>query len=305
MIGSVKKPGDSSRRSRRWALAWMLLALFSGLAATVAIGRFLRSKSTSAAQAFETSEVVVAAKEIPLGATITEDMVKVVPFPKGGAPKGGLQEASAAVGRVPKAALIEGEPILEARLAPKEAGTGFAALIPKDMRAMAVKVNEVIGVAGFIHPNDWVDVIAVMAPDNSVEPRAKVILQRVQVFAVGVELEPAQGQRDKPKQVTVVTLLVTPEESERLALAALRGKIQLALRTQLDDEEVATPGIDPRRLVEGPAPPATDKIPKASSRIARRAPPRQAEPTPSTDVVEVFHGHKLEERRIRAASAVD
>ena len=299
---------DPLRRTRRWAKVWMVAALVTGLGATMMVARVLK-RSRPQAGAVDTLSVVVANSTLPMATTIAESHLRVVKVPKAMAPKGSFTKVEELVGRVVKETIIEGEPIVVGRLSSKESGGGLTAIIPEDMRAMAVKVNEVIGVAGFIHPNDRVDVIAVMPADASSQnpqeklPRAKVILQNIQVLATGQEMiDESKGQ--KPKPVTVVTLLVLPEDAERLALAAEEGSIRLAMRNPVDQFEVETAGIIPPQLMTQNARASTD----GSGRVARRV-VRRDEPTPPAPVedpvavVEVFHGKKLEERKIRPPGA--
>ncbi len=137
------------------------------------------------------------------------------------------------------------EPILPGKLASKEAGSGLPPIIPAGKRAMSVRVNEVIGVAGYVLPGTHVDVVATASASNRTEDMtSKVVLSNVEVLAAGTRLE--QDSKDsKPMQVTVVTLLVTPDEAERLTLASTEGKIQLALRNPLDLESPETAGVKP------------------------------------------------------------
>jgi pilus assembly protein CpaB len=190
----------------------------------------------------------------------------------------------------------------------------MAAVIPDNMRAMTVPVNEVVGVAGFIHPGDYVDVVTTMQtpvnPRNSVEQefRAKIVLQNIKVLAVGEDL---MADESKPVKVPVVTLLVTPEQSERLALASTQGKLQLTMRGQRDQSEVATGGVSPHEIVgHGAAPvaappPPQVTAPPAMARHHLRAPLRPAvatvEPTPKKEgeVVEILRGDRVEEHKLR------
>jgi pilus assembly protein CpaB len=145
--------------------------------------------------------------------------------------------------------IVRNEPILPAKLASKEAGSGLPPIIPAGKRALSVRVNEVIGVAGYVLPGTRVDVVATANPTNrSEDVTSKVVLSNVEVLTAGTRLE--QDTTDgKPMQVTVVTLLVTPDQSERLTLASTEGKIQLALRNPLDRETPDTPGIRPGVLL--------------------------------------------------------
>src|SRR5215211_1524128 len=145
--------------------------------------------------------------------------------------------------------MVKNEPILPAKLASKEAGAGLPPVIPEGMRAVSVRVNEVIGVAGYVLPGTRVDVVATASPSEShSDTTSRVILSNVQVLTAGTRMEQDQD-KGKPVQVTVVTLLVNPEQSERLALASTEGKIQLALRNPMDQGAPATPGIKTAALV--------------------------------------------------------
>lgn len=288
-----KKTIDPLSRTRRNALLSMTLFVVFGAAAAWVVARVLE-KGRKATTQVETHKVVVAAHDITAGATLQLVDVKVVEnWPKASIPKGSFSFAEEIKGRVTTGALAEGEPVVALKLAGRSAGSGLTALIPEDMRAMAVKVNEVIGVAGFLHPNDSVDVIAVMPPNRAKqeqEAHAKVILQNIRVLTVDQELSKARDGQ-KAKEATVVTLLVTPEDSERLALAAEEGRIRLSLRAAADGREVETAGITPSDLIE---------VAAAPKRYSRRGAPEK-KTAPEADVVEVFHGKKLEERKIRPA----
>src|SRR5262249_14139014 len=145
--------------------------------------------------------------------------------------------------------VIQNEPILPMKLAAKDAGAGLPPAIPPGLRAVSVRVNEVIGVAGYVLPGTHVDVVATVSPtDQHPDTTTKVILTNVQVLAAGTKID-RETDKNKPIPVTVVTLLVNPEESERLTLAASEGKIQLALRNPLDREAPVTHGIRPAALM--------------------------------------------------------
>lgn len=296
---------DPLRRTRRWARLWMVLALLTGLGATLMVARVLRKNRPTTVRV-ETQQVVVAATSLPMATTIAKPHLRMVDWPKEAVPAGAFTSVDDLAGRVVKETIIEGEPVVAARLTDKDAGVGLTAVIPEDMRAMSVKVNEVIGVAGFIHPNDRVDVIAVMPSNHNSDkdedrlPRAKVILQNIQVLAVGQEMVDTSGGQ-KPKPVSVVTLLVLPDDAERLALAAEEGRIRLAMRNPIDQYEVETAGIIPPTLMTEGLP---EVVPETGQRrIARRQPKAAAKPAEDPfAVVEVFRGAKLEERKIRPAS---
>jgi pilus assembly protein CpaB len=177
---------------------------------------------------------------------------------------------------------VKNEPILPAKLASKEAGAGLPPIIPPGKRALSVRVNEVIGVAGYVLPGTRVDVVATANPSTRAEDiTTKVVLQNVEVLAAGTRLE--QDTPDgKPMQVTVVTLLVTPEESERLTLASTEGKIQLALRNPLDTETPTTSGVKPNMLLGTVKQPTPFVVRRPA---APGAPAPIAPPPPSIEVI--------------------
>ena len=193
--------------------------------------------------------VVVAVNDLSMGAEIKLEDIKVAKYPEGGAPEAAFAKPEELVGRGVIVNIVKNEPILAAKLASKEAGAGLPPVIPEGMRAVSVRVNEVIGVAGYVLPGTRVDVLATASPTNDPKDMtSKVVLANVQVLTAGTRME--QDQKDgKPVQVTVVTMSVTPEQAERLALASTEGKIQLALRNPLDQTAPATPGIKPAVLL--------------------------------------------------------
>jgi pilus assembly protein CpaB len=241
-----------------------------------------------------TQAVVVAAANLPLGSELKKEDLAVVNFPMGAAPEGSFQKPSDVIGRGLIVSMVKNEPVLGAKLASKEAGAGLPPVIPDGMRAVSVRVNEVIGVAGYVLPGTRVDVLATANPNGqSQEVTTKVILSNVQVLTAGTRLEQDQ-EKGKPMSVTVVTLLVYPEQSERLALASTEGKIQLALRNPLDTSAPETPGMKTATLlgVSKPTAPA-----RAASRTAKKA----AAPGPVTNdvpaaaplpTVEIIRGDK-------------
>ena len=196
-----------------------------------------------------TQAVVVAAADLPLGAELKKEDLTVVNFPVGSAPEGAFSKPSDIYGRGLIVSMVKNEIVLNAKLASKEAGAGLPPVIPDGMRAVSVRVNEVIGVAGYVLPGTRVDFVATANPTSQPQDAtSKVILSNVQVLTAGTRMEQDQ-EKGKPMAVTVVTLLVYPEQSERLALASTEGKIQLALRNPLDQSSPATPGIRPAVLL--------------------------------------------------------
>jgi pilus assembly protein CpaB len=196
-----------------------------------------------------TDSVVVAANDLALGKELKKEDLTIVQFPKGREPEGTFSTPGDLVGRGVISPMVRNEIVLPAKLASKEAGAGLPPIIPDGMRALSVRVNEVIGVAGYVLPGTLVDVLATASPtDQHADTTTKVILSKVQVLTAGTRMEQDQD-KGKPMQVTVVTLLVYPDQAERLALASTEGKIQLALRNPLDVSAPETPGIRPATLL--------------------------------------------------------
>jgi len=238
-----------------------------------------------------TDPVVVAAADLPLGSEIEADDVKVVNFPKGQAPEGAYTDVKSVVGLGVMASMVRNEVVIPGKLATKEAGVGLPPVIPEGMRAVSVRVNEVIGVAGYVLPGNRVDILATASPtDAHQDTITKVILANVQVLTSGTRMEQDQ-EKGKAMQVTVVTLLVFPDQAERLALASTEGKIQLALRNPLDKGAPETPGIKTAHLmglVKAPAPQRqTSAKANAPAPVTTSAPAAAMLPT-----VEVIRGDK-------------
>jgi len=218
------------------------LALVCGIAAGLVILDYLRTPMESvAAESARTRPVVVAARNLAAGAIVQPLDVKVVQWPVDLAPATYAGDESAVIGRGLVAAVSADEPLIETKLAQRGQGGGLPVVIPEGMRAVSVKVDEVIGVAGFVLPGTRVDVLATFGVGGNGENAVtRVILQNVEALAAGQTTQPdAQG---KPQTVPVITLLVSPEEAEDLTLAATQGRIQLALRGNLDQESIRTDG---------------------------------------------------------------
>ena len=199
-----------------------------------------------------TRKVVVASTDLSLGRALKREDLSTIDWPASAVPEGSFEDPAAIVDRGLIVAVVKHEVILPAKLASKEAGSGLPPIIPQGIRAVSVRVNEVIGVAGYVLPGTHVDVVATANPTSRSEDiTTKVVLSNVEVLAAGTRLE--QDTPDgKPMQVTVVTLLVSPDQAERLTLASTEGKIQLALRNPLDTESPITFGIKPGMLLGNP-----------------------------------------------------
>jgi len=245
----------------------VLLALF----ASIGTYRFLSQKGRMAEEArLQTVGVVVAAADIPFGSTIGPDQVVLSAWPKDRYPKDVLSDVKAAVGRVVRREFARGEPIVESKLLTTSKNVGMLSLrIPLGMRAFTVRVNEAVGVGGFLMPDARVDVLlTTTSSDQRATQMSKIILEDIRVLAVGQTID----QKDsKPISVGTVTLAVTPEDAEKLALASNDGKIHLVLRNFADSEKVKTSGISKDRLLSGqhgiPGP-----VKKQPSRVKKVAP---------------------------------
>jgi pilus assembly protein CpaB len=233
-----------------------------------------------------TRSVMVAAANLDLGAQLRAEDVRAIQWPADAVPQGAFQSPDELVGRGLIQPVTQNEPFLPAKLASKEAGAGLPPVIPSGFRAMSVRVNDVVGVAGYVLPGTRVDVLATVNPTREpTDVTSKVILTNVQVLTAGTRIE-RSGDDNEPMAVSVVTLVVSPEEAERLTLASTEGKIQLALRNPLDKTAPATAGIKPGLLMGGAAP----------VRVARRATPAApvtvVAATPAPNTVEIIRGDK-------------
>src|SRR3989441_11907246 len=225
-------------------------ALLFGLLAAVSVSRYL-----SSAQAYtkNLSSVAVAKVAIPVGTKIIPEQVMVVQFPKESTPDGAFESAEKLAGRVAVTNIAPREPITEARLAPEGTAGGLSAVIPEGYRAMTVKVDDVVGISGFIMPGTLVDVVVVIDPAEKAgmqDPISKIVLQNIKVLANGQNIDKPEDQREA-NSVKAVTLLVTPEQAEKLALASSEGKLQLVMRNSIDQGDEQTTGINKRKLLGG------------------------------------------------------
>jgi pilus assembly protein CpaB len=289
-------------RNKRFFIV-LVGALLFGLLAAFSVSRYL-----SSAQAYtkNLTRVAVAKVAIPVGTKIIPEQVMVVSFPKESTPDGAFDGPEKLVGRVAVVNIAPREPITEARLAPEGTAAGLSAVIPEGYRAMTVKVDDVVGISGFIMPGTLVDIVVVIDPqENSAmqDPISKIVLQNIKVLANGQNIDQPENQREA-NSVKAVTLLVTPEQAEKLALAASEGKLQLVMRNSIDQGDEQTTGINKRGLLSGeramPAPdpgalkseqPAANKAPARRARPVEAKPVAEAAPPPRTSV-EMIEGAK-------------
>ncbi len=238
------------RRLPPWL--WLMLALVFGAMATFMAMGWLKSQSRKVVQQkTEMVPVVVAVKDVPPAVALSADQVKVQPWPSESPLPGKFARPEDVEGRVTAVPLSPGEPILESKLAPKGVIPGLTALLSPDKRAMTVKVDEASGVAGFLNPDNRVDVVVTVDKgDFNKNPISKVVLQNLRVLGTGQRIEKKLGE--KPQVVPTVTLEVTPEEGVRLALAVQEGKIFLILRHQQDEMLVKAAAVRASTLLGNP-----------------------------------------------------
>ena len=200
---------------------FIVFALAIGVGSVFALATYnYVQKTPSRTVAMPTRPVVVAAADFDIGAELKHDDIRVIQWPASSVPAAAISSPEEVMGRGLVMPVVENEPILPMKLAPKEAGAGLPPVIPTGFRAVSVRVNEVIGVAGYVLPGTHVDVLVTVSPTNQqTDMTSKVILTNVQVLAAGTKIDRA-NDKDKPMPVTVVTLLVDPDEAERLTLAA-------------------------------------------------------------------------------------
>ena len=246
-----------------------------------------------------TRPVVVAAADLDIGAELTREDIRIIDWPANGVPANAFADPKDVIGRGIVLPLIQNEPILPLKLASKDAGAGLPPAIPPGLRAVSVRVNEVIGVAGYVLPGTRVDVVATVSPSGQTgDMTSKVILTNVQVLAAGTKID-RETDKNKPTPVTVVTLLVNPEEAERLTLSSTEGKIQLALRNPLDTAMPVTHGIRPAALFGANAPVRTGTARTRMASISPSTKPVVVAAEPELPTIEIIRGDKRAHEVVR------
>ena len=252
-------------RSR--GLMMLLIALLAGLGAVVMAARWMQGQNSGQGR------IAVANAEIQLGSAITPEMVRMVDWPQSNQPPGVFTEVEKLHGRVVTGTVQRGEPLLEARLAPIGTKGGLSAIVPAGKRAMTVRVNDVVGVAGFALPGTFVDVMVNTQEEGSKNNDrdrtiSKIVLDRILVLAVAQE---ADRDNTKPKVVNAVTLEVTPQQAEMLDLARSVGTLSLVLRNQAESAEANTAGVTKQQLLGTQLPPPAPAPAPVVRRAARPA----------------------------------
>jgi pilus assembly protein CpaB len=231
---------------------------------------------------------VVATHDLTMGSMITKDDVKLVAWPASSPVRGGFTTVESVLNRGLIAAVVANEPLTESKLAPLEAGAGLPPSISDGMRAVSVKVNEVIGVAGFVVPGTRVDLMVTLKRDGERDSMTRVVVSDVQVLTAGTRYDQEKARDGQPIPTSVVTLLVSPADAERIALAANEGSIMLTLRNPMDRKPTETEGIRTAALLGQAPPPAP-----------RTGQPRRAEAPVAVPVAPAPQAYTVE--AIRAA----
>lgn len=240
--------------------------------------------------------VLVAARDLPIGTALSSSDVRVAVWPAANPVSGAFTTPEALIGRGLIADMVENEPLTAAKLAPTEAGAGLPPVIPPGMRAISVQVNEVVGVAGFVTPGNRVDVVATIASGDF--NMSRVVVSNVKVLAAGTKYDQTRAQNGEPIQTTVVTLLVTPTDGERIALASVEGRLHLTLRNPLDTDNTETPGVRVAGLL-GSADPKPVPAPRPVRTVARVDPPPPPPTVPRIYTVETIRAAKRGEEVVK------
>lgn len=259
-----------------------LVALALGALVSYSAYRTLQSRTASGSQ--PGVEVVIAANDIALGAKIEAKDVKLVRFPTGDLNPNCFRQVEKVVGRGAVLPIAKGEFILPVKLAGENAGSGLPALIPTGMRAVSVRVNEVIGVAGFVQPGTRVDVLLTGNPAGTGEQQTTTVLENVAVIATGQKLE--RNPAGDAQMATVITLLVSPDDAQKLTLASMQGRIQLALRNPLDTKQQELGSVKTGTLYRA------SSTPPPAPKVRPKRPVSEVPPPPAAFEVEVIRGDK-------------
>jgi pilus assembly protein CpaB len=275
------------------AFLMIVVSVGIGLGAVVLASRWISQQAATVAS----SKVVVAAINIDLGTPLTPQMLKLADWPKGSVPAGATEDMKTLDTRVVKTSLLRGEPVLESKLAPIGATGGLSAVIGQGNRAMTVRVNDVVGVAGFALPGNYVDIVVntedeSVKADNVNKSISKIVLEHIMVLAVAQE---QNRDETKPKVVNAVTLEVTPEQAEKLDLARSVGTLSLVLRNQIDTSVVTSQGSTKKDLLNRVEQPMLAQQPQVKTEVktvVSKSPVRKvvAVKKPSYEQVEVVRG---------------
>lgn len=247
---------------------------------------------------------VVAAKTLTMGARVTEVDVKVVAWPEDAPVEGGFSEINQVVGRGVLEGIAINEPMTERKLAAPEAGAGLAPTIPEGMRALSLRVNDVVGVAGFVVPGSKVDVLVTLreAP-NAESNMTRVVVDNVRVLTAGPVYDTEQGRQGQAMPTSVVTLMLEPEQAEKVVLAASEGQIMLTLRNPLDAEPTTSQGARRSTLFQRGGVPVTIDGTASRPRVSRAAAPPPPAPPPPPPSIEAIRGQRRTNEPVRGGAA--
>ena len=264
------------------------LALALGAFVSFAVYRTLKSKTSSGNE--PSVEVMVAARDIQVGSKLEDKDLRLARFSMASVPIGAYLSKTKLLGRGVVQPIAQGEFILPAKLAAENAGSGLPSMIPPGMRAVSVRVNEVVAVAGFATPGTRVDVLLTGNPSGSADRQTTTVLENVQVLATGQKLE--RNAAGEAQNAPVITLLVSPDDAQRLTLASSEGRIQLALRNPLDTRDQDLNSTKEATLYRGAIP---TPLPKTGSAPRRTVIPVTVSPPPYT--IEMIKGDKRETKK--------
>jgi pilus assembly protein CpaB len=272
------------KNTRAWMM--MVFAVVLAFAAVFVAARWINGQAAGA-----TNKVAVAIVDIGLGSRISPEMVRMVDWPASAMPPGAITDAKLVETRVTRTSIQHGEPVMEGKLAPPGTQGGLSAVVADGKRAMTVRVNDVVGVAGFALPGNFVDILVNTQEENAKRAMnrdasiSKIVLERIMVLAVAQE---SSRDETKPKVVNAVTLELTPDQAERLDLARSVGTLSLVLRNQIDPSPVNTEGATKTSLLD-----AKFVEPPPKHRIAARPVPAvkravvtlEPKPTQQVDII--------------------
>src|SRR6202163_2348589 len=264
-------------------------ALVVGLLAGYTVYNRLRF-FTGSAGGERAVQVVVAANDIEIGTKLEPRDIRPVTLPQSAVPPGAYTSASQVLGRGALLPMSKGEFLLPSKLAALNAGAGLPSMIPPGMRAVSVRVNDVVSVAGFVQPGTRVDVLATGNRGNGNDRQTTTVLENVAVIAVGKSLD--RNASPEAQSAPVITLLVSPDDAQKLALVSQEGRIQLSLRNPLDTTRGGIGATRTSSLYPGDAPVAVEPKPKARKTVAKAAPTAAA-----PYAVEMIRGNKREENK--------
>jgi pilus assembly protein CpaB len=281
----------------------VVMSIAIGTAAIASFGVY-RAVARAATREVETPRrfVVVATRPMPTGVLLTAADVRLAPWPADIPVPGSFSDVETVVNRALVASVVENEPLVQAKVADPGSGAGLSPVIPPGMRAMAVKVNEVIGVAGFLDPGTRVDLVVTIR--NSEESRSRTVVSNLQVLGAGTRSQQETARDDNNNTApppAVVTLLVSPEDAERIALAQAEGQIVLVLRNPLDSQPTQTVGVRTASLFGAPVEPVAPAAAPPRPRRAPAPPAAVAQPVPAAPkpyLVEAIRAAKRSEEEV-------